>query len=161
MLKHRVCQCRNGSLTSGNFVQHGNAQCARHPNGSKEIIAITGAECGNTEAKAAKAKKDLGWADLPGEPDRRIGLEKDMRHEAEIAVRLGRPIAVYPIMELALRHEMGLGVEEHLEHISELWSGFSKVASENPNAWIKEFKTAEEIRTLRHKQARFFHIQSS
>ena len=132
----------------GNFVQHMVTLSALDiQNGSKEIIAITGAECGNTEAKAAKAKKDLGWADLPGEPDRRIGLEKDMRHEAEIAVRLGRPIAVYPIMELALRHEMGLGVEEHLEHISELWSGFSRVASENPNAWIKEFKTAEEIRT--------------
>ena len=132
----------------GNFVQHMVTLSALDiQNGSKEIIAITGAECGNTEAKAAKAKKDLGWADLPGEPDRRIGVEKDMRHEAEIAVRLGRPIAVYPIMELALRHEMGLGVQEHIEHISELWSGFSRIASQNPNAWIKEFKTAEEIRT--------------
>ena len=41
-------------------------------NGSKEIIAITGAECGNTEAKAAKAKKALGWADLPAELKRRL-----------------------------------------------------------------------------------------
>ena len=41
-----------------------------------------------------------------------------MRHDAERAIRLGRPIAVYPIMEIALRNQLGLGVEEHLEKIS-------------------------------------------
>ena len=31
--------------------------------------------------------------------------------------------------------------------ISELWSRFSEVAADNPNAWIRDAKTAEEIRT--------------
>ena len=50
-------------------------------------------------------------------------------------------------MEIALRNQLGLGVEEHLEKISQLWADFNQVAVNNPNAWIREAKTAEEIRT--------------
>ena len=71
-----------------------------------------------------------------------------MRHDAEIAIRLGRPIQIYPIMETALRHATGLDVQAHLEHISNLWAGFSDVAANNPNAWIRDAKSAEEIRTI-------------
>lgn len=133
----------------GNFVQTVmNLSAVDIQNGLHDLIIMTGAECGNTQAKAAKAKAELNWQALPGEPDRRIGAEKDMRHNAERAIRLGRPIQVYPIMEIALRHELGLGVGAHLEHISQLWSRFSDVASRNPNAWIKDARTAEEIKTI-------------
>ena len=133
----------------GNFVQTVLNQSALDIQaGQHDIIILTGAECGNTQAKAAKAGQDLGWAELPGTPDRLIGADKDMRHEAEIAIRLGRPIQIYPIMETALRHASGLGVDAHMEHISKLWAGFSDVAASNPNAWIREAKSAEEIRTI-------------
>ena len=59
--------------------------------------------------------------------DRQLGEDKDMRHDAERAIRLGRPIAVYPIMEIALRHQLGLGVEEHLNKISQLWADLIKL----------------------------------
>ena len=133
----------------GNFVQTALNQSALDIQaGLHDVIILTGAECGNTQAKAAKAGQDLGWAELPGTPDRLIGAEKDMRHDAEIAIRLGRPIQIYPIMETALRHASGLSVDAHLEHISKLWAGFSDVAAANPNAWIREAKSAEEIRTI-------------
>lgn len=133
----------------GNFVQTVLNQSALDiQSGQHDIIILTGAECGNTQAKAAKAGQDLGWAELPGTPDRLIGTDKDMRHDAEIAVRLGRPIQIYPIMETALRHASGLSVDAHLEHIAKLWAGFSEVAAGNPNAWIREAKSAEEIRTI-------------
>ena len=133
----------------GNFVQTVLNQSALDiQSGQHDIIILTGAECGNTQAKAAKAGQDLGWAELPGTPDRLIGADKDMRHEAEIAIRLGRPIQIYPIMETALRHASGLSVDTHMEHISKLWAGFSDVAASNPNAWIREAKSAEEIRTI-------------
>jgi len=133
----------------GNFVQTALNQSALDIQaGRHDVIILTGAECGNTQAKAAKAGHDLGWVELPGTPDRLIGAEKDMRHDAEIAIRLGRPIQIYPIMETALRHATGLSVDAHLEHISKLWAGFSEVAANNPNAWIREAKTAEEIRTI-------------
>ena len=133
----------------GNFVQAVLNQSALDiQSGRHDIIILTGAECGNSQAKAAKAGHELGWAELPGTPDRQIGVDKDMRHDAEIAIRLGRPIQIYPIMEVALRHAAGLSVDAHLEHISKIWAGFSDVAATNPNAWIREAKSAEEIRTI-------------
>ena len=133
----------------GNFVQSVlNVSALDIQSGAHDVIILTGAECGNTQAKAAKASHDLGWAELPGTPDLQIGEEKDMRHDAERAIRLGRPIQIYPIMETALRSELGMGVDEHMRHISELWAGFSAVAANNPNAWIRDAKTAEEIRTI-------------
>ena len=139
------------SAFGGNFVQTCvNVSVQDIHSGQHDIIILTGAECGNTQAKAAKADVDLSWATLPGTPDRFIGEDKDMRHDAERAIRLGRPIQVYPVLETALRHHLGLGVDEHLGAISELWAGFSRVAAENPNAWIRDAKTAEEIRTQSH-----------
>ena len=136
------------SSFGGNFVQTLVNQSALDiQKGLHDVIIITGAECGYTAAKAAKARLDLDWSSLPGTPDRQLGEDKDMRHDAERAIRLGRPIAVYPIMEIALRNQLGLGVEEHLEKISQLWADFNQVAVNNPNAWIREAKTAEEIRT--------------
>ena len=132
----------------GNFVQTTvNRSALDIQAGKHDAIIITGAECGNTQAKAARAGLELDWQDLPGTPDLAMGEEVEMRHDAEKAIRLGAPIQVYPIFETALRHEQGLDVDAHLKQISALWSGFSKVASENPNAWLRDHKTAEEIRT--------------
>lgn len=132
----------------GNFVQSAiNASANDLLQGQHQAIILTGAECGNTQAKAAKAGEELHWQEAHGTPDRLIGQDSEMRHDAEKAVRIGRPIQVYPLFETALRHHLQLGVEEHLEHISELWARFSKVAAGNPHAWIADAKTAQEIRT--------------
>ncbi len=132
----------------GNFVQTTvNKSCLDIQAGKHDVIIITGAECGNTQAKAARANLELEWQELPGTPDVWMGEEVEMRHPAEKAIRLGRPIQIYPIFEIALRHHLGLGVEEHLQKVSELWAGFSAVAADNPHAWIRDAKSAEEIRT--------------
>ena len=132
----------------GNFVQTAlNRSALDIQSGAHDIIVITGAECGNTQAKAARAGVELEWQPLKGQADLELGEEVDMRHDAEKSIRLGRPIQIYPIFETALRHELGMDVEQHLEHISKLWAGFSAVAANNPNAWIRDAKTAEEIRT--------------
>ena len=132
----------------GNFVQTTlNRSALDIQAGKHDAIIITGAECGNTQAKAARAGHELNWRDIPGTPDLSMGDEVDMRHEAEKAVRLGRPIQVYPIFETALRHHEGLSVEEHLSKISNLWAGFSAVAADNPHAWIRDAKSAAEIAT--------------
>jgi len=132
----------------GNFVQTTlNKSCLDIQSGKHDMVIITGAECGNTQAKAARAGQELQWQELPGEPDLWMGEEVDMRHPAEKAIRLGAPIQIYPIFEVALRHHLGLGVDEHLAQVSNLWAGFSQVAAENPHAWIRDAKTAEEIRT--------------
>lgn len=144
--------CTNAETTltpfGGNYVQTTMNQSALDiQQGRADIIVMTGAECGYSQAKAAKANLDLGWQELPGTPDRMIGEEKPMRHEIEAQLKIGRPIQVYPLFEIARRHQLHETPTEHIKRVSELWAGFSAVAAQNPDAWIKRQYTAEEIRT--------------
>lgn len=137
------------SQYGGNFVQTVVNQTALDiQRGTQELVVITGAECGNSQAKARRAGIELDWQPLPGTPDRMIGEDKDMRHPAEKKLRIGAPIQLYPLFENALRHQRGESIDAHLVRISELWAGFSRVASQNPHAWLREPRTAEEIRTI-------------
>jgi acetyl-CoA C-acetyltransferase len=132
----------------GNYVQSVVNQSALDIQaGRHEVIVITGAECGYAQARARKQGIELAWQQAAGKPDRLIGEDKNMRHEAEKAVGIGQPIQLYPLFENALRHARGESIEAHLVRISELWSRFSAVASRNPHAWLRERHSAEEIRT--------------
>lgn len=132
----------------GNFVQSCVNQTALDIQaGLHDLVLITGAECGQTQARAARKGQEPAWQAAPGTPDKVIGADKEMRHAVEQTVRIGRPIQVYPLFESAIRHHAGRSIEAHQTHISELWSRFAAVAAHNPNAWIQEAKSAEEIRT--------------
>ena len=115
--------------------------------GKHDAVILTGAECGQTQARARRAGVELDWQEAPGEPDERFGVELKMRHRIEAQRGIAQPIEMYPIFENALRHARGESLEGHVERVSELWAGFSRVAAENPHAWMREEKTAEEIRT--------------
>ncbi|MFV2089944.1 MAG: acetyl-CoA acetyltransferase [Pseudomonadales bacterium] len=137
----------------GNFVQSTVNQSALDIQaGRHDIILITGAECGNTQAKALKAglnlRTDLDWQSAPGTPDLLIGEDVPMAHRIEMELGISQPIQVYPMFENALRHHLGESIDEHVKRISELWAGFSAVAAENPHAWIREAKSAKEIRSV-------------
>ena len=76
-----------------------------------------------------------------------FGGDLDMTHPAEAERGVYLPVQLYPMFETAVRADTGRSPEEHLVHVSELWSRFSDVAAGNPYAWLPESKTAEEIRT--------------
>lgn len=133
----------------GNFVQSVLNQSALDIQaGRHDVIVMTGAECGYSQARAKKLGVELAWQAAAGTPDRVIGEDKDMRHPAEKKAGLGAPIQLYPMFENALRHARGESIEAHLRRISELWSRFSEVAARNPHAWIRKAHSPEEIRTL-------------
>lgn len=130
----------------GNYVQTAtNYSALDLQNGTHDVIIITGAECGNTQAKARRAGTRPEWQKLPGEPDRRLGADLPMTHDYEIAAGIQAPIQFYPMFETALRHAMGHSVTDHQQHIARLWAGFSAVAADNPHAWIRNPLSAEEI----------------
>jgi acetyl-CoA C-acetyltransferase len=64
-------------------------------------------------------------------------------------VKLGvfRPITVYPLYESATSAHWGQTPREALAESGALWSTYSKVASENPNSWLKKRFTSDEITT--------------
>jgi acetyl-CoA C-acetyltransferase len=121
--------------------------CLEIQRGDLEVALVVGGECGRTLARARKAGERPAWSVVGGTPDEVIGDDPPMSHEAELARNIKRPIQVYPMFDNALRFARGESIEAHLRRISELWAGFSDVASRNPNAWIRKAKTAEQIAT--------------
>ena len=137
-----------GSPYGGNMVQSVVNQSALDIlRGDKSLIVITGAENGNSQAKARKAGVELTVTETNGDYSRMIGQEEPMSAEAEQARGLRQPIQFYPMFENAIRHHRGESIEAHRIRVSELWAGFSRVAGENPHAWIKTPVDAETIRT--------------
>ena len=115
--------------------------------GELEVAVITGAEVGNSSARARRNGVELAFSEAPGTPDLAIAPEEPMSHPAEIARGITRAVQIYPIFENAIRHARGESLDEHLIRISELWARFNAVAVGNPHAWLREPLTAEEIRT--------------
>ena len=131
----------------GNFVQTVlNRSALDIQAGVHEAILITGAECGHTRARLRRAGAKPDWRSIDGTPDLHIGQDVPMSHPAELARDIDRPIRMYPIMETARRHYLGEAVDAHLARISQLWASFSAVAADNPHAWLREAKSADEIR---------------
>jgi acetyl-CoA C-acetyltransferase len=125
-----------------------NATATEIMNGSLDLAIIAGGEAWRTRMRARKEDAHLSWAKAPADSHPRIiGEELVMNHPSEIAREIVMPVQVYPMFETAVRAAAGDGVDEHQVAVSELWARFSEVAAGNPNAWIREAKTAEEIRT--------------
>ena len=132
----------------GNFVQTTvNRTCLDIQSGGLDLAIVTGGECGRTHSRIKKAGRAFDWVEAPGTPDLEIGEDAPMAHEAELARDIRAPIQMYPIFENAIRYQRGETIPQHLKRISELWAGFSEVAAGNPNAWIREKKSAKEIIT--------------
>lgn len=118
--------------------------------GQLDVALIGGAEAWRTRSAYQKAEEDPNWSnqDHDAAPHDIYGVEKPFFHEAETAIGLDRPTQVYPIFETALRAKLGLGPDEHLRRIAELWSRFSDVAAVNPYAAVPRAHSAAEIASV-------------
>ena len=137
-----------GTLFGGNQVQAViNRSCLDIQSGKNRLIAITGAENGSSNSRARKKGVELYATEIPGHPDEILGSQKPEHHDFEIAKGINQAIQVYPMYENAIRAARQESVPDHLKRVSELWARFNEVAIHNPNAWIQDAFTAEEIRT--------------
>ena len=93
--------------------------------GNHDLIVLTGAEIGNSRAKALKANVELPFTPIEGPYDRMLGVEEPMSCEAEHERQITRPIQMYPIFENAIRYAHSESVTDHIERVSQLWAGFS------------------------------------
>src|ERR1700724_3409431 len=114
--------------------------------GECSVAAVCGAEAQSSATKAERAGVELPWTpfahDVP-EPKRGAAFQKPM------AVKLGvfRPITVYPFYEAATSAHWGQTPREAMAESGQLWSTYSNVAAQNPNAWLKRRFAPEEITT--------------
>lgn len=103
--------------------------------GRIQLAAAVGAEALRTAAKRAQADIAAGR-----EPPRNDIAAVAMANAKPLARkhRLFTPIDVYPLYENATRKAWGQTVAEAQRESAEIWSQFSKVAADNPKAWLRK-----------------------
>jgi acetyl-CoA C-acetyltransferase len=114
--------------------------------GECSVAAVCGAEAQSSATKAERAGVTLPWTPFAHdveEPKRGAAFQKPM------AVKLGvfRPVTVYPFYEAATSAHWGQTPRQAMGESGALWSTYSNVASQNPNAWLKRSFTSDEITT--------------
>lgn len=111
------------------------------------LALVSGAEAGAAVAAIQARGREPQWTvqDADLSPDRVIGVDRPANNEPETAVGLGAPIYVYSLIESAILADSGATAEEHQAQIADLWSRHSAIAAENPYAWDRTARTAEDI----------------
>src|SRR3954451_11842666 len=138
--------CFYGPVGGESPIRYLHEAAQRIARGECSVAAVCGAEAQSTATKAQRTGVELRWTpfahDVP-EPKRGAAFQKPM------AVKLGvfRPVTVYPFYEAATSAHWGQTPREALAESGQLWSTYSNVASQNPNAWLKRRVTSEEITT--------------
>src|SRR6516225_99715 len=136
--------CHYGPVGGESPIRYLHEAAQRIARGECSVAAVCGAESQSTVTKAERAGVTVPWTpfahDVP-EPKRGAAFQKPL------AVKLGvfRPITVYPLYESATSAQWGQSPREALAESGALWSTYSRVASENPNAWLKKRFSSEEI----------------
>lgn len=135
------------SLVGGNSPQLLlNESCRMIARGDLDVAVITGAEAMYSRFRAKREGVALEWerSGVPPCP-RQIGDTRDGATAHEAAHGASIPIEIYPLFETAVRAARGRDVAEHQEAVGDLWSRFSAVAAEHPNAWTRTAYTSDEI----------------
>jgi acetyl-CoA C-acetyltransferase len=123
-----------------------NLYAERIASGECETLLLTGAEALAGMLGRLKQNLDLsGWQSDEGEPPEMVTSDRlaATPHEMNHGIQL--PASVYPLFENALRGRYGEDIATHQRHMGELFSRFSRVASENPLAWFPVERSASEL----------------
>ena len=126
-----------------------NATCREILAGDLDLAVIGGAEAWRSRSAIKAAGEKPPWTTQPEgtAPDVQFGNADplDMVHPLELQRGVVAPVQVYPMFESALRAEAGATADEWRAHLGRLWSRFSEVAAANPDAWLRQAWTAEEV----------------
>jgi acetyl-CoA C-acetyltransferase len=117
--------------------------------GKLDCALIAGAEALATLMPYVKAGEAPPWTKQNGASPTRVLAPEDPSgaSPAEEAAGLIAPIFFYPLLEHAVRRAARRDRGEHLHHVAELWSRFSRVAAANPHAWSPQARATGEIAT--------------
>jgi hypothetical protein len=113
--------------------------------GESVCAVVTGAEAAYSVASAAKAGVELQWT--PRDANARLLRARDFCHPLAIRHGVVQPVHVYPLYENAAGAAWGQTQAEALQESGALWSSFSRIAAENPYAWLQRAYTPEEVLT--------------
>jgi acetyl-CoA acetyltransferase len=125
------------------FLHEAAARIAR---GESQVAAVCGAEAQNTLDKARRGKIQLPWTPKPEKYDPPL---RGADFVQAVALNLGvfMPTTIYPFYENATAAFWGQTPAQAQAESGALWSAFSAVAADNPQAWLGRHFTPSEITT--------------
>lgn len=116
--------------------------------GEHDIVLLGGVECMNTRWRSMRAEPKV-WLPWHSADDARCadvrGDGRPGSSQFEMAHHALAPTQVYPLFESARRAALGHNIATHQNHIGQLWSHFSEVASLNPNASSRSLYSSNDI----------------
>ena len=115
--------------------------------GRVRFALIAGAEAVRTFVRAQRARVQLAWTSGGDGSPAIIGGTRDGTSAYEVAHGVQMPPQVYPLFENAIRAHHEETLDEQRTRLGRLCASFSAVAAENPYAWFRTARTAEEIAT--------------
>ena len=132
--------------TGGNTPQYLlNIMAEKISQGESDVVLLSGSECFSTMKKVSKQGLKTGWGEDSGGKRIDIGYEKAGGTENEMRHGIAFPVNVYPLFETAIRGRMEHSIKEHQDYLGELFTSFTKIAKEHPNAWFPKERSASEI----------------
>ncbi len=112
--------------------------------GETSVGVVCGAEALGAVMRAAAGRIELPW---PAKDSQPAAPRTHPNPPEGLKYGLRMPVDVYPLYENACRAQWGQSFDEAQDESAAIWSGFSRVAAENPHAWIREPQEPERIRT--------------
>src|SRR5262249_34257565 len=125
-----------------------NETAARIASGRVGLALLAGAEAVRTVMRARKARVRLRWSSGGQGPPSVVGDARGGTSEHEIEHGFMLPTQIYPLFENALRARAGRGLDDHAAMLGALCSRLSAVAANNPYAWFRDARSADEIATI-------------
>ncbi|HEY5755238.1 MAG TPA: hypothetical protein VIU34_05415 [Steroidobacter sp.] len=142
---HTPKRCVYGVAGGESPVRFIHEAALRIASGDSVVAAIVGAEAQHSAAAASKQSVQLPWS--PRGSNTGLLRGKDLCHPIAISHGMTQPVHVYPLYENAATAAWGQTPAEAMRESAELWSEFSRVATENPCAWLKQSYSIEQLAT--------------
>jgi len=115
--------------------------------GELDVAVVVGGEARWRDVRAGITGGAAPVTDDAGAvPDEVIAPEGMIISNEEIAAGLVTAVSQYALIENARRRADGQTLDEHAASVAELWSRFSLIARDNPDAWNREPMAPDEIR---------------
>ena len=114
--------------------------------GKARLALICGGEAFYSRRLQAEVTGTRSWdASIGPREPWMVGDLRDPITPLESRYGLLLPIHLYPLLENGLRYHEGMSIEEHIRDLGGFLSGCSDIAADNPYAWFRSRRTADEI----------------
>ena len=122
-----------------------NEACLKIENGEINASIILGGEARYKQLRSVIEKKEYFETKLDENPDFYIKAKEDLYGDEELEELGAMAVGYYATMETALRKTDNENIEEHQNNIASMYEEFSKVASNNEDAWLDHPYSKKEI----------------